>query len=167
MGWIAYRDYSDAKLLEQSEWTNDPGQLQQFIDGVVCSGGGDGEEAVERALLEGRREHDKTPISRMLLIGDAPPHWEVRGQKLTCHNHVLETDYMAEAAELGARGVPVFCFTLGSCSQTKSYFAAIASQTGGTVTELTASSLINTVCTSVLEDMGGAELVAEYHKRYG
>ena len=32
------------------------------MNGIVCSGGGDRDEAVERALLEARIEHDKVGL---------------------------------------------------------------------------------------------------------
>ena len=58
--WVAYRDYSDGPLLiQRNEWTSDADQLQRFVNGIVCSGGGDRDEAVERALLVARSEHDK------------------------------------------------------------------------------------------------------------
>lgn len=61
--WVAYRDYSDGQLLiQRQEWTSDADQLQKFVNGIVCDGGGDTEEAVERALLEARREHDKVGL---------------------------------------------------------------------------------------------------------
>jgi len=164
--WIAYRDYSDSQLIEKSSWTSDAGILQGFVNGIVCGGGLDSEEAVERALLEARREHDMQAITRVLLIADAPPHSEKKGQKLAAHNHVLETDYMLEAWELKRREVPVFCFTVGACEATMSAFGSIASTTGGTADVLSASKLIDVVCTSALQDIGGSELVAEYQSRY-
>lgn len=165
--WIAYRDYSDSKLIERSPWTSNAQSLKSFVSSIVCDGGGDGEEAVERALLEARREHDRSPVTRVLLIADAPPHFERKGQKLSCHNHVLETDYMTEARELKSRGVPVFCFRVGSCSTTLSRFQEIAETTQGEVADLTAAKLIDVICISTLEDIGGGELVAEYRALYG
>ena len=61
--WVAYRDYSDGALvIQRQEWTSDADQLQLFVNGIVCRGGGDDEEAVERALLEARSEHDKVGL---------------------------------------------------------------------------------------------------------
>ncbi len=49
-------------LIQRHEWTSDADQLQLFVNGIVCTGGGDEEEAVERALLEARSEHDKVGV---------------------------------------------------------------------------------------------------------
>ena len=34
-----------------------------------------------------------TEVTRVILIGDAPPHLEAKGTKLSSHNFTLTTDY--------------------------------------------------------------------------
>jgi hypothetical protein len=109
--WVAYRDYdmlSEEGLLQSSEWTTDAAALLSFLEGVACRGGGDFEEAVEAALALANR--DKAQPTRVLLIGDAPPHSEKAGERLAKHAHVLETDWGAECAELARKGVPLYTF---------------------------------------------------------
>merc|ERR1712228_1021033 len=74
--WVAYRDYSDGKLLEKSAWTRDPAALERFVDSIRCGGGvgprgndQNGEEAVEHALAEVRREHASESVTRVILLG--------------------------------------------------------------------------------------------------
>lgn len=84
--WVAYRDYSEGGgILESSGCAADASQLQNFVNGIRCHGGGDCEEAVEQALQLARNEHRLKNISRVILIGDAPPHFEKKGQVLTGH----------------------------------------------------------------------------------
>lgn len=159
--WVAYRDYSERdNMLELSGWTSDAQQLQNFVNGIRCHGGGDCEEAVEQALLLARNEHRRKGISRVILIGDAPPHFEKKGQQLSNHRGVvLETDYQTEAQELKSLEV-------GNHSGTKETFQLIANETGGQFADLSPESLIHAVCTSVLMDIGGEELVMEYRERF-
>ena len=110
--WVAYRDYDvPSCLLQCSAWTQDARELLAFLDGVRCHGGGDFEEAVEAALALANRE--EAAPTRVLLIGDAPPHGEKAGQKLANHNHVLETDWARECGELARKGIPVYTFQVG------------------------------------------------------
>lgn len=166
--WVAYRDYSERdNMFELSGWTSDAQKLQNFVNGIRCHGGGDCEEAVEQALLLARNEHRRKSISRVILIGDAPPHHEKKGQQLSSHRGVvLETDYQTEAQELKSLGVPVHTFRVGSHNGTKETFQLIAHETGGQFSDLSPDSLIHAVCTSVLMDIGGEELVMEYRERF-
>ena len=107
--WVAYRDYDvPDSLLQCSAWTTDAKDLLAFIDGVRCFGGGDYEEAVEAALALANR--DESPPTRVLLIGDAPPHVEKAGQKLKHHSHVLDTDWEKECKELTRKGIQLYTF---------------------------------------------------------
>ena len=113
--WVAYRDYDvPAALLQCSEWTTDAAALLAFLDGVRCYGGGDFEEAVEAALALANREAAEP--TRVLLIGDAPPHKEKKGEKAGTHNHVLETDWARECDELARKGIPVYTFQVAEPS---------------------------------------------------
>jgi len=76
--WVAFRDYEleKSKVLECSDWTSDPTSLVKFVGGIEClsEDGCDGPEAVEAALNCVNKEPE--PPTRVLLIGDAPPHYE-------------------------------------------------------------------------------------------
>ena len=83
--------------------------MRDFLDRVRCHGGGDFEEAVEAALAEANR--DPRQPTRVLLIGDAPPHPEKKGQPLARHGgRIMETDWCTECAELARKGIPVYTF---------------------------------------------------------
>eukprot|EP00959_Pyramimonas_sp_CCMP1952_P407327 8536858-Pyramimonas_sp.AAC.2 len=140
--------------------------MERFVNQIRCGGGG-GEEAVEHALAEVRREHAHQPVTRVLLLGDAPPHQEKRGQIV--EGRVLQTDYINEAQELAKAGVPVFTFHIHTQNirGLVETFTYIAETTKGATAELDSpSKLIDVVCESALDDIGGSELVAEYKARY-
>merc|ERR1711988_1548606 len=165
--WVAYRDY-DCTVLEKSGWLSDASLLQKFVDNIAIEGGEDDEEAVEQALALANEEHDKDPITRVILIADAPPHPESKGQQLADHSVTLSTDYKIETKKLKQKGIPVFTFYLNTDKTLVTPFEYIANQTGGSSALLDDSSkLIDVICTNVLEDIGGSELVAEYHSRWG
>lgn len=172
--WVAYRDYSDgAKLLQKSKWSKDPNYLKDFISSISCGGGDDFPEAVEWALKEANEEHEKEPVTRVLLIGDAPPHPERKGQVLAKHgNRVMSTDYLTEASKLKLNQVPVYAFRVDDNEETKDSFDRIARLTSGESHLLSlgssdgAKKLIDSVCMTALEDIGGSELIEEYRKRY-
>jgi len=76
--WVAFRDYELQKtqVLEESNWTNDPASLVKFVGSIQCRSdpGCDGPEAVEAAPNCVNSELE--PPTCVLLIGDAPPHYE-------------------------------------------------------------------------------------------
>jgi len=76
--WVAFRDYELQKslVLQASLWTDDPTSLVKFVGSIKCISheGCDGPEAVEAALNYVNNE--LVPPTRVLLIGDAPPHHE-------------------------------------------------------------------------------------------
>eukprot|EP00854_Cymbomonas_tetramitiformis_P003883 gene3883-4844_t len=169
--WVAYRDYdcegsSRSGLLESSDWTDDPASLVRFVSGIRCHGGADYEEAVEAGLQFVNNED--TPPTRVLLIGDAPPHKEVSGQKLGSHrDRVLATDYRKECAVLAAKGVKVFPFYLHDNAKTA--FEEIARITGGAAEALSGSdshALLDAVCLNALDDIGGLEMQQLYRAQY-
>lgn len=164
--WVAYRDYSDEYCLQDSPWTHEPHILQHFVDGIATGGGDDTEEAIEKALQFAREEHIKVPLDRILLLGDAPPHKERKGERLESHNRIMETDYRLESEALQALGVPVYAFRIGTSSATKETFQEIATITEGQFADLNPENLVDAVCMSALDEIGGSELVAEYMARY-
>lgn len=62
--------------------------------------------------------------------------------------------------------VPFAFCQVGSHEGTKETFQLIAHETGGQFSDLSPDSLIHAVCTSVLMDIGGEELVMEYRERF-
>ncbi|HEV2046723.1 MAG TPA: hypothetical protein VGQ95_09010 [Chthoniobacterales bacterium] len=149
--WAAYRDYCDGSdLFQSSDWHDSADPLLRFIDRVSCTGGGDFEEAVEYALKCAVEE----PIAtRIILIGDAPPH--------------PERDFREQATQLGKLGRPVFAFVVGEHAETQEAFAEIARLSGGKSTALrSANDLLDVVVLTVAHEMGGAEEVQQYLQKY-
>lgn len=76
--WVAFRDYELKKtqVLEESNWADDPASLVRSVGGIRCRSnhGCDGPEAVKAALNYVNNELE--PPTRVLFIGDAPPHYE-------------------------------------------------------------------------------------------
>lgn len=98
MRWVAYRDH-DAEsrlaggLIQASQWTDQFEQIREFIDSIICGGGGNTRpEAVADAL---RFAADDEAVSRIVLIGDAPPHaesdWRVQTQRLKTLGRPVDT----------------------------------------------------------------------------
>jgi len=163
--WVAYRDYCDGdRLLEYSEWTEDPDILLQFIETVHTNGGGDGPEAVEIAL---EFANSQTDVTNVILIADAEPHMEGKGATCEYHKRTLHTDYLYESKQLGAKHIPIHGFYMGSGTELVKSFNEMASITGGSASALNdASKLIDVVCQNVLQDIGGEKLALEYRKAY-
>jgi hypothetical protein len=182
--WLAFRDYEieRAQVMEASPWTDDPASLVKFVGSIRCrSGPGcDGPEAVEAALYHANNDPTQQP-TRVLLIGDAPPHHERKGQKLerlTVHasnlgdggfvaGGVLSTDYRQECNKLKEKEVKVFSFYLHDGA--KASFDEIASMTGGESKKLNCSdaeSLVHAVCETALEDIGGSAMQERYRAQY-
>lgn len=152
MRWVAYRDYCDGQnIIETSSWTSEAAILLRFIESIICTGGGDAPEAVEKALSIAA---DDKKASRIILIGDAPPH--------------AERDYRQQAARLAQLKRPVFSFVVGNDSETKRTFAEISQITGGVSTKLTsADELVDLVALTMIQEMGGKRSVEEYIRKYG
>lgn len=151
MRWLAYRDYCDGqKIIESSSWTSNTAILLRFIESIYCHGGGDAPEAVEKALSIAA---DDDQTTRIILIGDAPPH--------------ADRDYREQAARLAQLKRPVFSFVVGDDCETKRTFAEISQITGGVSTQLTsADELIDLVCLTMAHEMGGKSYVEKYLNKY-
>ncbi len=149
--WAAYRDYCDGDLVIQaSGWTRQANPLLAFIDSIECGGGGDEPEAVERALEHAVADRLAT---RVVLIGDAPPH--------------AERDYVAQARRLAELHRPVFTFVVGDSPETIRTFAEISEISGGKSARLTnAQDLIDLVVLTAAQDIGGSESVEQYLSKY-
>jgi hypothetical protein len=190
--FVAYRDYEleRSQVLEASEWTSDPASLVRFVGGIRCHSGWapplvkcDRPEAVEAALNLVNKEAE--PPTQVLLIADAPPHPERKGQAPTCTVHpsnrargelgqdgVLQTDYRHECAALAKKSVKVNGMYIGGFGDdhlVKNAFNEIAKLTGGEskpfdVTD--AEALIHAVCEAGLQDIGGQAMVEKYRAQY-
>ena len=75
-----------------SNLTDDPGSLVRFVGGIQClsNRGCDGPEAVEAAFSLVNDELE--PPTRVLLIGDAAPHYE--GTFIYIHIHIHMCIYL-------------------------------------------------------------------------
>jgi hypothetical protein len=162
--WVAYRDYCDTNLLENSEFTADASVLQNFINNIKCTGGGDGPEAVEIGL----QKANETPgITRVILIGDAEPHLEGKGNYVEYHKRKLATDYLEQANLLAEKHVPVYCCYMNTNLNLVNSFTKISEITGGkAVLFADTNTLMDVVSENVLHDIGGEELVLEYRMTY-
>ncbi|CAE7595327.1 secA [Symbiodinium sp. CCMP2592] len=166
--WIAYRDYCDEDLMQKSCWTGDAGELKRFMDGIVCYGGGRRTlgEALEVGLEQARLEHEKDPISGVIVVGDEPARDEVTQEEDFVQE--MQTDFRLESQKLSDQGIPAFCFRVGDCPETKTTFEIIAEMTGGEFHDLDpqSESLVQAICTFSLTAAGDTELLAEYKRRY-
>ncbi len=167
--WVAYRDYNSGRkmLLQRSSWSKSADELNKLVSKIICDGGGrdtNGAEAVEWALKFVSEEHARIEVPRILLLAAAPPHEERMGARLDSHNTVMQTDYYLETDELKDLKIP-FC-TVWS-------FEYISDQTGGISKYLDmedenrTATLLNFVCETVVQGVGGSEHVAEYREKYG
>ncbi len=143
--WVAYRDYSDNSPVEASQWSSHARTLQRFVEGISCEGGDDFPEAVELGL---KKANDAMGATRVILIGDAPPHMERKGTMLKAHKVVMPTDYIeqvcissllffsvymiVQAQQLAAKRIPVYCFYINNTfvEDLQKSFKEIASITG-------------------------------------
>lgn len=148
----AYRDYCDGEddIFEASEWSLEAGPLLDFVEDVSCKGGGDFPEAVEVALRHAVGENE---VTRVILIGDAPPH--------------REKDYREQARKLGEMGRPVFAFRVKKSPETAQTFTEIADLSGGQFADLqNYKDLLDMMAITVIHDVGGDAAVKDYAEKY-
>jgi hypothetical protein len=177
--FVAYRDYElgRSQVLEASEWTADPASLVRFVGGVKCRGGSDYPEAVEAALNLVNKE--AIPPTQVLLIADAPPHFERKGQAIKAlrihasnkeagelmEDGVLQTDYRLECAELLKKGIKVSPLCIGNIPA----LDEIAKMTDGESKPFSvadADALLHAFCEAGLQDIGGEAMVEQYRAQY-
>ena len=177
--FVAYRDYTEHKkgcrpLLEKSSWSKNPQDLSDFVSSIETGWGmPDWAKAVEHALEFANEEHAHDPITRVIVIGDSPPHFERKGEALPAHdNRLLTTDYLIETERLRLNGIPTYTFRLNDDPKLVDMFGHIANESGGEchlldIQNSGSNKLIDYVCETALEDIGGSDLVAEYRARHG
>jgi len=166
--WVIYKDYdAGSDVVQASPWTQNPKDILSWLNKHSMSGGGDWEEAVEKGLQAANAEEN--PPTRIILIGDAPPHWEKKGQKIAQQgNHVLDTDFMEEAKALAEKKIPIYAFYMDPHEKTRATFGEMATLTGGQVSELRdAKDLMDIIAVSCLADVGGDELIHKYVTNFG
>jgi len=170
--WVAYRDYDcercrETPLIESSGWKTDPSEIVRWLGNIVCTGGEDEPEAVEKALeFANKLEEDERP-SRILLFADAPPHEEKKGQMILHHSRKMDTNYKLECEALKKKGVKVFSFYMNHSA--KESFNKISEITGGKAEELRPTDnkgLLDAVCLQALDEIGGDELISKYKATY-
>lgn len=147
VNWVAYRDYSEGdQVLEASGWTNDADTIRKFIARIKCYGGDDRDEAVEHAL---KYAVDDEHATRVVLIGDAPPH--------------LQGDYIKQATQLAASNRPVFTFVVGDDPDTIRTFEEISRITGGIASRIKKQSdLLDMVELIIVDEVRGAKGLAAH-----
>lgn len=150
---VAYRDYCDGdKIFQCSKWYNDAEPLLNFLGKIRCDGGGDEPEAVEDALELAYNEKEEN-VTRVILIGDAPPH---SFEKAT-----------TQASRLGNKGIPVFSFRVGFSPSTSESFNQIARASNGRYADISNyKDLLDFMSVTIIHDVGGSEEVEKYIKRY-
>ncbi len=125
-----YRDEGDVYEVEVHPFTEDITEAMSYLKAQTADGGGDYEEAVERALrktIEGLAwSEDSTKI--LLLVLDAPPH-------NTAPIRAEMTALMEDAARQGIRVIPVA--SSGVDKTTEFLMRALSITTGGDYVFLT------------------------------
>lgn len=144
-----YRDDDDAYVVRANPFSNDIEATAAQINAEAADGGGDYEEAVDKALFNAVMEHDwrENAVKLMFLILDAPPH----NTQETAANLRSALD---SAMEQGIRIIPIA--SSGVNEITEAFLRSIAMLTGGTYTFLTDDSGIGN---SHLEPTVGAYTV--------
>jgi hypothetical protein len=152
LSWVAYRDYCDGyRIIEQSNWSNSVDELNKFLSKITCNGGGDFPEAVEKALEVGVIEEE---VSRIILIGDAPPH--------------EDRDYRERAIALGQKKRPVYSFVVNNDPDTYRTFTEISRLSGGICSPLKDDKdILDLIAITVVDEMGGKKSLDKYVKQYG
>ena len=182
--FVVYRNYNskEDKLLEFSSWETKPNALTPFLESIAVEGGW-GNEAIEVALSYANQQHEKEPISQIILIGDAPANSkrdvEVKRDRFgesywSTTKFAAKTTYKEEVAKLKQNGIPVHSFYMKE--STKENFTEISNATGGKCAPLDiysdagATALTNLVTEVLLKQIGeqngrGDELVEAFRNK--
>lgn len=125
-----YRDEGDEYVVRSNPFSYDIDEVSALINAEYADGGGDYEEAVDRALLDAVSAHEwrEDAVKLMFLILDAPPH----DTEETAAN--LDAAVNAASAQ-GIRIIPIA--SSGVDEKTEGLLRSLAMITGGTYTFLT------------------------------
>lgn len=149
INWVAYRDYCHGeRIIEASGWQSDKKPLLNFLSSIDCIWGDDWPEAVEKGLEYAVND---SRVTRVLLIGDAPPH--------------ENRNYIQQAEQLNSKQIPVFSFVVGSAQDTIIAFKKISKITGGKSFILKkVEDLLDVVALNAADDIGGRDSINNYLK---
>ncbi|CAM4825739.1 unnamed protein product [Rotaria magnacalcarata] len=182
--FAVYRNYNskEDKLLQSSPWETKPHNLRAFMNTIGVEGGWVN-EAIEIGLWHANQEHEREPITQVILIGDAPPNSleEVAtkrgkfGKKYWKNTRFAkETYYEQELGKLMTNNISVHAFYVEKRAEEK--FHEIATRTGGRCAMLDINSslgsdmLTNLVTEEILNNIGGLskgkDLVTAYRKKF-
>ncbi|CAM2727660.1 unnamed protein product [Rotaria socialis] len=182
--FAVYRNYNslEDKLLQSSPWETKPNNLRAFMNTIHVEGGW-GNEAIEIGLWHANKEHNREPITQVILIGDAPPNSlkEVAtkrsnfGQKYWKNTRFAKKTYYEQELEtLVTNTIPVHAFYVEKRAEEK--FHEIATRTHGRCEMLDINSslgsdmLTNLVTEEILNNIGGEskgkDLVTAYRKKF-
>ena len=121
---IAYRDITcDPVPVEQSDWSNDTSYLKEYIEKMLCSGGGDLPESIDIGLQTSIQDRP----NQIILIGDAEGRYESPGYY--------------EASELGRTNCPIYALWVRKNPSAIKAFKELARLSGGKAMALTGDEL--------------------------
>ncbi len=189
--FVVYRNYNCKAeyLLQYSPWESDPDNLRQFMQ-TIKPRGGMGNEAIEIGLWHVNEELEKGSISQIILIGDMPPNTREEvikkrrnGLKTSddgsnCENYwagtqfSVLTDHQEQLQRLTIRNDPVPIHAFYVKQSAMGSFQHIAQVTGGVSESLDIDSpegaerLTQVVTERILDNLGGADLVAAYREKF-
>lgn len=128
-----YRDLQDEYIVKYYAFETDAGKVKQNVAEQYAAGGGDYEEAVDKALRNAVYDHawEEDSVKVMFLILDAPPH----------SNTPIKEDIsntLRDAAAMGIRIIPVA--SSGINKETEILLRSYAVLTGGSYAFLTDTS---------------------------
>eukprot|EP00049_Salpingoeca_infusionum_P010428 m.179041 g.179041 ORF g.179041 m.179041 type:complete len:2555 (-) comp14640_c4_seq6:98-7762(-) len=133
-----YRNYNvrEEQILQVSQWSANPDDLQPFLDSISVRGGL-GREAIELALRHAANETERDHVDQVLLLGDMPPNKRdevVSKRKNSSYDWDASqypiTYWEDELARLKEDGVLINAFYLDD-DRAKQDFEHMAHETGG------------------------------------
>ena len=184
--FAVYRNYSSGKdlILVSSPWESNPNNLKAFMDNTRVEGGM-GAEAIEIGLWHANQEAVISPITQVILIGDAPANSQKevisRRGVFFGENYWSNTKFKAQAfyqtevQQLNSKNIKIHSFYVASYA--KLCFEEIAKSTGGNSFFLDVNDpikgsalLTDSVTIEILKDVGkdsgkGDELVKAYQAK--
>jgi len=127
---VEYRDHCDPRVTTSTRFMTSFASLQQEINMLRATGGGDIPEAVLDGIKEASESNWRDNAERIIIhIGDAPPHGAT-GEKMICKCK-LELSEVLRLAEQNA--VTVYSYNISRDRITTNSFRKIAQGTGGEV----------------------------------